>query len=154
MEENEALRRQVSEKDATIASQKDEIAKLLDPLAYLRKKQFGQMSEKHLPLDPAQLTLFDQQQMTEEEKAALAQDVEKAEEAITYSVTRKAKPSRKPLTTVSFPSRKSTSILMERPTRMGTSSPSMSRLAPKSPELSKRSLQVSISRIRYAIRSF
>lgn len=55
------------------------------------------MSEKHLPLDPAQLTLFDQQQMTEEEKAALAQDVEKAEEAITYSVTRKAKPSRKPL---------------------------------------------------------
>lgn len=97
MEENEALRRQVSEKDATIASQKDEIAKLLDTLAYLRKKQFGQMSEKHLPLDPAQLTLFDQQQMTEEEKAALAQDVEKAEEAITYSVTRKAKPSRKPL---------------------------------------------------------
>lgn len=97
MEENEALRRQVSEKDATIASQKDEIAKLLDTLDYLRKKQFGQMSEKHLPLDPAQLTLFDQQQMTEEEKAALAQDVEKAEEAITYSVTRKAKPSRKPL---------------------------------------------------------
>lgn len=97
MEENEALRRQVSEKDATIASQKDEIAKLLDTLAYLRKKQFGQMSEKHLPLDPAQLTLFDQQQMTEEEKAALAQDVEKAEETITYSVTRKAKPSRKPL---------------------------------------------------------
>ena len=37
MEENEALRRQVSEKDATIASQKDEIAKLLDTLAYLRK---------------------------------------------------------------------------------------------------------------------
>ena len=34
MEENEALRRQVSEKDATIASQKDEIAKLLDTLAY------------------------------------------------------------------------------------------------------------------------
>lgn len=97
MEENEALRRQVSEKDATIASQKDEIAKLLDTLAYLRKKQFGHMSEKHLPLDPAQLTLFDQQQMTEEEKAALAQDVENAEEAITYSVTRKAKPSRKPL---------------------------------------------------------
>lgn len=52
MEENEALRRQVSEKDATISSQKDEIAKLLDTLAYLRKKQFGQMSEKRLPLIP------------------------------------------------------------------------------------------------------
>ena len=79
MEENEALRRRVSENEATIASQKDEIAKLLDTLAYLRKKQFGQMSEKHLPLDPAQLNLFDQQEMTEAEKKALAQDVEKAE---------------------------------------------------------------------------
>ena len=97
MEENEVLRRQVSEDKVTIASQRDEIAKLLDTLAYLRKKQFGQMSEKYLPLDPAQLNLFDQQEMTEEEKAALAQDVEKAEETITYSVTRKAKPSRKPL---------------------------------------------------------
>ena len=45
IEENEALRRQVSEKDATIASQKDEIAKLLDTLAYLRKKQFGHLPE-------------------------------------------------------------------------------------------------------------
>lgn len=111
MEENEALRRQVSEDKVTIASQeekiasqlekiasqRDEIAKLQDTLAYLRKKQFGQMSEKHLPLDPAQLTLFDQQEMTEEEKAVLAQDVEKAEETITYSVTRKAKPSRRTL---------------------------------------------------------
>lgn len=118
MEENEALRRQVSEDKVTIASQeekiasqkneiasqlekiasqRDEIAKLQDALAYLRKKQFGQMSEKHLPLDPAQLTLFDQQEMTEEEKAALAQDVEKVEETITYSVTRKAKPSRRTL---------------------------------------------------------
>ena len=104
MEENEALRRQVSEDKVTIASQlekiasqRDEIAKLLDTLAYLRKKQFGQMSEKHLPLDPAQLNLFDQQEMSEEEKAALAQDVEKAEETITFSVTRKAKPFRKPL---------------------------------------------------------
>ena len=97
MEENEALRRQVSEDKVTIASQRDEIAKLLDTLAYLRKKQFGQMSEKRLPLDPAQLTLFDQKEMTEEEKAALVHDVEKAEETITFSVTRKAKPSRKPL---------------------------------------------------------
>ena len=96
-EENEVLRRRVSEKEATIASQLNEIAKLLDALAYLRKKLFGKMSEKHLPLDPAQLTLFDQQEMSEEEKAALARDVEKAEETITFSVTRKAKPSRRTL---------------------------------------------------------
>ena len=131
-EENEVLRRRVSEKEATIASQRDkissqmdeiaaqrskissqlneiaaqrnkissqldEIAKLLDALAYLRKKLFGKMSEKHLPLDPAQLTLFDRQEMSEEEKAALARDVEKAEETITFSVTRKAKPSRRTL---------------------------------------------------------
>ena len=105
MEENEALRRRVSENEATIASQKDEIAKLLDTLAYLRKKQFGQMSEKHLPLDPAQLNLFDQQEMTEAEKTALAQDVEKAEETITFSVTRKAKPSRRTLDDSKIPVR-------------------------------------------------
>ena len=51
MEENEALRRQVSEDKVTIASQRDEIAKLLDTLAYLRKKQFGQMSESKPPIN-------------------------------------------------------------------------------------------------------
>lgn len=104
IEENEALksivssqRNEIASQKDEIASQRDEIARLLDILAYLRKKQFGQMSEKHLPLDPAQLSLFDKQEMTEDEKAALAQEVKKAEETITFSVTRKAKPSRRPL---------------------------------------------------------
>ena len=97
LEKISSQRSEIASQLEKIASQRDEIAKLQDTLAYLRKKQFGQMSEKHLPLDPAQLTLFDQQEMTEEEKAALAQDVEKAEETITYYVTRKAKPSRRTL---------------------------------------------------------
>ena len=97
LEKISSQRSEIASQLEKIASQRDEIAKLQDTLAYLRTKQFGQMSEKHLPLDPAQLTLFDQQEMTEEEKAALAQDVEKAEETITYYVTRKAKPSRRTL---------------------------------------------------------
>lgn len=52
---------------------------------------------------PAQLLLFDQKEMSEEEKAALEEEVKKAEETITYSVTRKAKPSRKPLDTSKLP---------------------------------------------------
>ncbi len=95
--ENEALRKQLSDKDAEIASRDAKIASLQDALLYLRKKVFGKMSEKHLPLDPAQLNLFEQYEMTEEEKAQLARDVENAEKTITYSVTRQAKPSRKPL---------------------------------------------------------
>jgi transposase len=51
----------------------------------------------HLPVDPAQLNLFEQYEMTEEEKEQLAKEVGKAEETFTFSVTRKVKPSRKPL---------------------------------------------------------
>ena len=90
LKENEALRKQVSDKDALIA-------KLQDELAGLRKKVFGHTSEKRLPLDPNQLCLFDLHEMTDEEKAQLDKEVAKAEETITYSVTRKAKPARKPL---------------------------------------------------------
>ncbi len=84
------LKKQVSDKD-------DVIAKLNDELTRLRNKVFGHTSEKHLPFDPAQLLLFDQKEMSESERAALEADVKKAEDAITYTVTRKAKPSRKPL---------------------------------------------------------
>lgn len=90
LEENESLKKQVTSLSA-------ELAKAQNELAYLRNKVFGHTSEKHLPLDPNQLSLFDQKEMTQEEKAALDADVAKAEETITFSVTRKAKPSRKPL---------------------------------------------------------
>ncbi|MGN1232774.1 MAG: transposase [Candidatus Cryptobacteroides sp.] len=91
-----SLKQQIAAKDAVIE-------KLQNDLAYLQKKVFGHSSEKHLPIDPAQLLLFDQKEMSEEEKAALEEEVKKAEETITYSVTRKAKPSRKPLDTSKLP---------------------------------------------------
>ena len=90
IEENATLKKQVSDKD-------DVIAKLNDELTRLLNKVFGHTSEKHLPIDPAQLLLFDQKEMSESERAALEADVKKAEDTITYTVTRKAKPSRKPL---------------------------------------------------------
>lgn len=95
-EEIASLKQQVAAKDAVIE-------KLQNELSYLRKKVFGHMSEKHLPIDPAQLLLFDQKEMSEEETATLEEEVKKAEETITYSVTRKAKPSRKPLDTSKLP---------------------------------------------------
>ncbi|MCW4001522.1 MAG: IS66 family transposase [Candidatus Bathyarchaeota archaeon] len=67
--ENETLRKRV--------------VTLEDQLYWLRKKVFGKMSEKNLPLDPAVLsepTLFGEE-MTEEEKAALEAEVAKANAA-------------------------------------------------------------------------
>ena len=66
--ENETLRKKV--------------ASLEDQLYWLRKKMFGKMSEKNLPLDPSVLsepTLFSEE-MTEEEKAVLAAEVAKSNE--------------------------------------------------------------------------
>ena len=97
LEENEELRRQVSERDEAIASLNAELDKLRGELACLRNKVFGHTSEKRLPLDPNQLSLFEGDEMTDDERAQLEADVAKAEETITYSVTRKARPSRKPL---------------------------------------------------------
>lgn len=90
---------------ATITAQIASISKLdaavrdlQNQLAWLRKKVFGKMSEKHLPLDPAQLSLFDRNQLTgEQEKVELAKAVEESDEEITRMITVKAKPSRKPL---------------------------------------------------------
>lgn len=56
------------------------VVSLEDQLYWLRKKMFGKMSEKNLPLDPAVLsepTLFGEE-MTEEEKSALDAEVSKA----------------------------------------------------------------------------
>ncbi len=90
---------------ATITTQVASISRLdaavrdlQDQLAWLRKKVFGKMSEKHLPLDPAQLSLFaGNQVMSEQEKAELSKAVEESAGEITRMITVKAKPSRKPL---------------------------------------------------------
>ena len=96
LEENAKLRKALVSKD-------EEIASLKDALYWLRKKVFGKMSEKHLPLDPAQLLLFEQENMSPEEKAELAKDVAEAEATITRTITVKGKPSRKPLDTSKLP---------------------------------------------------
>ena len=96
LEENAKLRK---ENEGLLS----EIASLKNTLYWLRKKVFGKMSEKHLPLDPNQLLLFDMEEMTPEEKDALAKDVKEAEETITKTVTAKAKPARKRLDTGNLP---------------------------------------------------
>ena len=95
--EVENLRSELSSKDALLASKDAEIASLNSTVLWLRRKVFGPMTEKHLPLDPAQLLLFDQEAMTPEEKAALEAEVKAREETITKTITVKVRPARKPL---------------------------------------------------------
>ncbi len=67
---------------AEIERLKNKVASLEDQLYWLRKKMFGKMSEKNLPLDPAALLepgLFDEP-LTEEERASLEADIKKNEE--------------------------------------------------------------------------
>ena len=61
------------------------------------------MSEKNLPLDPNQLSLFTQQEMSPDEKAGLGEEARKAEEEMTRTVKVKEKPVRKPLDTSLLP---------------------------------------------------
>lgn len=67
---------------AEIERLKNKVASLEDQLCWLRKKMFGKMSEKNLPLDPSVLsepTLFDEP-LTDEERAELDAAVKKDEE--------------------------------------------------------------------------
>ena len=75
-------------------------------MAWFRKKMFGSMSEKHLPLDPNVLepTLFDTA-LSEEEQARLDAEVKKMEEENTKAIEVKAhkREVRKPLLSNSLP---------------------------------------------------
>ena len=67
---------------AEIERLKQKVSALEDQLYWLRKKMFGKMSEKNLPLDPSVLsepTLFDEP-LSEEERAALDAEIRKTEE--------------------------------------------------------------------------
>lgn len=86
--ENEALKKRISEleakserDDAEIAKKDNIIDSLQSQMAWLRKKLFGRMSEKRLPLDPDALepTLFDES-LPEEEQKALDAEVEAMQE--------------------------------------------------------------------------
>lgn len=93
----------LSLKDAEISQKNAEIKKLSDTLLWLRRKVFGKMSEKNLPLDPDQLLLFEQEHLTDEERARLDKEVEAAEQQMTKTITVKVKPSRRDLYTTGLP---------------------------------------------------
>ena len=96
IQENERLRK---ENDALSGK----VASLEQSLYWLRKKMFGRMSEKNLPLDPNQLSLFTQQEMSPDEKAGLEEEARKAEEEMTRTIKVKEKPVRKLLDTSLLP---------------------------------------------------
>ena len=93
----------LSLKDAEISQKNAEIKKLSDTLLWLRRKVFGKMSEKNLPLDPDQLLLFEQEHLSDEERARLDKEVEAAEQQMTKTITVKVKPSRRDLDTTGLP---------------------------------------------------
>ena len=79
------------------------VASLEQSLYWLRKKVFGRMSEKNLPLDPNQLFLFSKEEMSSMEISRMEDEVRKSDEEITRTIKVKEKPSRKPLDTSSLP---------------------------------------------------
>ncbi|MFR4738962.1 IS66 family transposase [Phocaeicola coprocola] len=101
--EVENLRMAIAEKDCIIQD-------LRNKLLWLRKKVFGQMSEKALPVDPSQLSLFEEKHLTDEERARLDREVEEAEKTITRTIAVKARPSRRPLDITGLRRRSSISI--------------------------------------------
>ena len=79
LEEVERLRKELESKNSVIDVKDKKISSLESELSWLRKKIFGKMSEKNLPIDPNALTipgLFDDE-LTDQEKEKLAEEVEK-----------------------------------------------------------------------------
>ena len=79
--ENRRLAAQVEKLTAEKAGLENTVASLKSMMEWFRKKLFGKMSEKNLPLDPSVLepTLFDMP-LPEEDQAALEAEVKKMEE--------------------------------------------------------------------------
>ena len=94
----------LEEESHRLKSEMDKMQEVIDSLqgqmAWLRKKLFGSMSEKRLPLSPSLLepTLFDMP-LPEEEQAALDAEVKKMEElnAKTIEVKSHKREVRKPV---------------------------------------------------------
>ena len=81
IEENKRLQAECERLEAVKNELESVVSDLRSQMAWFRKKFFGSMSEKHLPLDPNVLepTLFDAQ-LSEEEQAALDAEVKAMEE--------------------------------------------------------------------------
>lgn len=76
IEENKRLAAQVEKLTAEKVELENAVSSLQSMMDWYRKKLFGKMSEKNLPLDPSALepTLFDEQ-LSEEEQAGLDAEV-------------------------------------------------------------------------------
>lgn len=81
IEENKRLAAQVEKLTAEKAELENAVSSLKSMMEWYRKKLFGKMSEKNLPLDPSVLepTLFDEQ-LSEEEQVTLDAEVKAMEE--------------------------------------------------------------------------
>lgn len=81
IEENKKLAAQVEKLVAEKVELENTVSSLKSMMDWFRKKLFGKMSEKNLPLDPSVLepTLFDMS-LSEEDRAALEAEVKKMEE--------------------------------------------------------------------------
>ena len=81
IEENKRLAAELEKLSAEKAQLEEIVSSLKAQMAWFRRKFFGSMSEKHLPLDPNVLepTLFDTQ-LSEEEQASLDGEVKAMEE--------------------------------------------------------------------------
>ncbi len=97
------LEERVKQLEAELAKRDEKIASLENQLLWLRKKIFGKMSEKHLPLDPNQLSLFDNEPLTALQIAEAVKANEQTDNTITKLITIKEKPSRKSLDVTGLP---------------------------------------------------
>ena len=102
-EQEKALLEEIDKLRQDKAALISRVASLEQSLYWLRKKVFGRMSEKNLPLDPNQLFLFSKEEMSSMEISRMEDEVRKSDEEITRTIKVKEKPSRKPLDTSSLP---------------------------------------------------
>ena len=99
-EQEEAKMRKLEDENKRLSAK---VASLMDALAWLRKRVYGQMSEKHLPVDPNQLNLFTKEEMSEMERKSVEQETEKEERTITRTITVREKPARRDLNLEGLP---------------------------------------------------
>lgn len=116
IEENKKLAAQVEKLVAEKVELENTVSSLKSMMDWFRKKLFGKMSEKNLPLDPSVLepTLFDMS-LSEEDRAALEAEVKKMEEqnAKVIEVKSHKREVRKPVMRKDLPLKRHTSTLME-----------------------------------------
>ena len=96
-EQEKALLEEIEKLRQDKAALISRVSSLEQSLYWLRKKVFGRMSEKSLPLDPNQLFLFSKEAMSSMEISRLEEEVRKSEEEITRIIKVKEKSALKPL---------------------------------------------------------